>query len=78
MDQFNRNRQSRNARRERVVTVRQRTNPGGQTGWEAVTLAAIVTTHTIGLRETADEVVALVERMASAGMMEYDRIEVRS
>lgn len=45
------------------VTIRKRTNPGGQTGWEAVTIAPIVTTHTIGLRATAAEVVALVGRM---------------
>lgn len=47
-----------------VITVRQRTNPGGKTGWEAVTIAPIVTTHTIGLRETAEEVVAIVERQS--------------
>lgn len=58
------------------VTIRQRTNPGGQTGWEAVTIAPIVTTHTIGLRETAEEVVALVERMMAAGMMKPARIEI--
>ena len=46
------------------ITIRQRTHPGGQTGWEAVTIAPIVTTHTIGLRATADEVVAIVKRQS--------------
>lgn len=58
------------------ITIRQRTNPGGTTGWEAVTIAPIVTTHTIGLRATAAEVVALVERMIETGMMAARKIEV--
>lgn len=51
-----------------VITVRHRTY-GTRSGWEAVTIAPIVTTHTIGLRPTAEEVVAIVERMKSAGMV---------
>jgi hypothetical protein len=61
---------------EATITVRTRTNPGGTTGWEAVTIAPIVTTHTIGLRETAEEVVALVERMMASGAMRPARIVV--
>ena len=45
------------------ITIRQRTNPAGTTGWEAVTIAPIVTTHTIGLRATAEEVAAIIARM---------------
>lgn len=58
------------------ITIRQRTNPDGFSGWEAVTVAPITTTHTIGLRPTADEVVAVVRRMIEVGMMEDREIEV--
>lgn len=60
------------ARTPRPITVRQRTSPGGVTGWEAVTIAPIVTTHTIGLRATAEEVVLLVERMKADGNFAAD------
>jgi hypothetical protein len=52
-----------------AVTIRHRTNPAGQAGWEAVTIAPIVTTHTIGLHATALECKAVVERMMEVGMM---------
>ena len=52
------------------ITVRRRTAGDGTTGWEAVTVAPIVTTHTIGLRPTAADVVALVERMQAAGTLD--------
>lgn len=35
----------------------------GESGWEAVTLAAVPTTHVIGLRPTAEEVVEVLGRM---------------
>lgn len=59
-----------------TITVRRRTAPNGEIGWEAVTIADIVTTHTIGLRLTAAEVVAIVERMIDLGAMEPSRIVV--
>lgn len=51
------------------ITIRHRTNPGGQSGWEAVTIAPVTTTHTIGLMESPEAVEAVVRRMTAAGMM---------
>jgi hypothetical protein len=45
----------------------------GQTGWEAITLATVPTTHVIGLRPTATEVVNVL--LAQGETM--DRIEVQ-
>lgn len=59
-----------------TITIRSRTAANGETGWEAVTIAPIVTTHTIGLRPTAAEVVALVERMIALGVMEPSQIVI--
>lgn len=60
---------------------------GTRSGWEAITAAVVPTTHTIGLRETPEEVIAIVERMMEVGMMaestvvvvpEGERISVQS
>ena len=45
-----------------TITVRNVTRHG-QTGWEAITLAAVPTTHVIGLRSTATEVYEVLRRM---------------
>lgn len=60
------------------ITIRHRTEKSGSSGWEAVTIGegGIVTKHTTFLRESVESVIALVERMISAGMIADREIEV--
>jgi len=59
-------------RKPTPITVRQRTTPAGQTGWEAIRLTTVPETITIGLRPTAMDVLEVLDRMVGARMLPAD------